>query len=140
MPSFRLAAHADLDALIPLMRDFYAFENLPWDEPRTRRLLAALLSDPRLGRLILIELGSSLIGYLVLTFGFSLEFHARNALLDEFYIAPAHRGAGVGSQALDHAASLLRQEGVAALHLEADHFNTRGHAFYLRHGFRDHTR
>jgi ribosomal protein S18 acetylase RimI-like enzyme len=144
MPTFRPATHADIDALLPLMRDFYSFEKLPWDAPRTRRLLNNLISDPRLGRVILIHSAAAppptLIGYLVLTFGFSLEFHGRNALLDEFYIAPSHRSAGIGSQALDHAIALLRDEGIAALHLEADHFNDRGHAFYLRHGFRDHPR
>ncbi len=140
MVSFRLATAADIPALLPLMRDFYAFERLPFDEERSRRLLAQLVADERLGRVLLFESAGTLAGYLVLGFGFSLEFHGLDALLDEFYVAPAHRSQGIGAQAIDEALRICREAGIAALHLEADHFNERAHAFYRRRGFKDHER
>jgi len=137
---FRALAQHEIDSLLPLMRDFYSFEKIAWDEARTRRLLAQLISDPKLGRIIIFERDDQLLGYLLLTFGFSLEFHGRDALIDEFYVLPEHRSSGIGKRALDYAIDIARQQGVSAFHLEADHFNQRAHDFYLRLGFKDHQR
>ena len=138
--SFRLATPDDIDRLLPLMRAFYTFEHLPYDENRLRRLLSDLIADQRLGRLILFELADELVGYIVLGFGFSLEFHGRDCFIDEFYVQPAHRSKGIGQAAVDFVMALSRDLGIKAVHLEADHFNERGHEFYKRLGFKDHDR
>lgn len=138
--AFRLGKSADIDRLLPLMEDFYAFENLDYDESRLRKLLAELISDERLGRLILFEADGELLGYMVLGFGFSLEFHGKDCLVDEFYVRPEWRSKGVGKSAIDFAVEACRELGISAVHLEADHFNTRGHEFYKRLGFKDHPR
>ena len=139
-PSFRLATVDDIDRLLPLMRDFYVFEHLPYDEERLCQLLTEAIADQNLGRLILFEPADELVGYMVLGFGFSLEFHGRDCFIDEFYVQPAHRSKGIGQAAVDFATALCRDLGIKALHLEADHFNVRGHEFYKRLGFKDHDR
>jgi GNAT superfamily N-acetyltransferase len=138
--SFRLVTSEDFDRLIPLMQDFYAFERLPYDEARLRRLISDLNADKNLGRLVLFELTDELVGYMVLGFGFSLEFHGRDCLIDEFYVRPEHRSKGIGQAAVEFALELCRNLGIKAVHLEADHFNVRGHEFYKRLGFKDHER
>ena len=137
---FAFAAIADIDRLLPLMRDFYAFERLDYDEARLRHLIAELISDQTLGRLILFACSNELLGYMVLGFGFSLEFHGRDCLLDEFYVRPEHRRKGIGKAAVEFALETCRNLGIKAVHLEADHFNVRGHEFYKRLGFKDHKR
>jgi len=137
---FAFAAIADIDRLLPLMRDFYAFERLDYDEARLRHLIAELISDQTLGRLILFACSNELLGYMVLGFGFSLEFHGRDCLLDEFYVRPEHRCKGIGKAAVEFALETCRNLGIKAVHLEADHFNVRGHEFYKRLGFKDHKR
>ena len=122
------------------MRQFYAFERLPFDPARGEELLRQLLADDRLGRLVVMELEKTIAGYLVLGFGFSLEFGGRDALLDEFYVLPEHRGQGIGAAALEFAFQLCRASGIRAVHLEADYFNQRAHEFYRRAGFKDHER
>jgi GNAT superfamily N-acetyltransferase len=139
-PSFRLAEIADLDCLLVNMRDFYAFERLPFDDIRQRRLVSQLIADRNLGRLIVFEAAGELLGYMVLGFGFSLEFHGRDCLLDEFYVRPRDRSKGIGKAAVDFAVQICRHLGIRAIHLEADHFNVRGHEFYKRVGFKDHDR
>ena len=139
-PQFRFANATDIDSLLPLMKDFYSFEKLDYNENRLRRLLAGLMADPRLGRLILLELQSELVGYVVFGFGFSLEFHGTDCFIDEFYVRAEHRSKGIGAAAVEFAANACRAAGIAALHLEADHFNVRGHEFYRRLGFKDHDR
>jgi GNAT superfamily N-acetyltransferase len=77
---------------------------------------------------------------MIVGFGFSIEFGGKDALLDELFLLPQFRGLGLGSEAIAFAISLCKQDGVAALHLEADHFNERAHDLYLRLGFKDHKR
>lgn len=138
--NFRLVLESDIDRLLPMMRDFYKFEHLPYDAALLRKLIKKLISDEPLGRFIVFELRNELIGYMVLGFGFSLEFHGRDCLIDEFYIRPEHRSRGIGAQAVEFALGLCREEGIEAVHLEADHTNVRGHEFYKRLGFKDHPR
>ena len=136
----RLGNAADFDELLPLMHDFYEFERLTYDEALLRRLLTQLIADERLGRLIVFDSGNRLIGYMVLGFGFSLEFHGRDCLIDEFYVQPEWRSQGIGSHAIQFAVSLCRDLAIEAIHLEADYVNIRGHEFYKRLGFKDHER
>ena len=138
--SFRFGRLSDINDLLPLMQDFYSFERLPYDEDRLRQLLPQLIEDGNLGRLILFEESQQLVGYMVLGFGFSLEFHGRDCFIDEFYVKPELRGQGIGRAAVEFALQSCRDVGIKALHLEADHFNTRGHEFYKRLGFNDHER
>lgn len=138
--SFRFAETRDIERLLPLMRDFYSFERLPFVDNRQRRLLAVLIENPTLGRLIVFEQASELLGYMVLGFGFSLEFHGRDCLLDEFYVVPPHRSKGIGRAAVEFAIAMCREMGIHAVHLEADYVNVRGHEFYKRLGFKDHER
>jgi GNAT superfamily N-acetyltransferase len=140
MPALRTAVLADISQVLPMMRDFYTFEGISFDESRAVRLLTQLVNDVSLGRLTLIEQEGELVGYLILGFGFSVEFGGRDALLDELFVRPEFRGRGLGSAAIESAMSICKQEGIHALHLEADHFNKRAHDLYLRLGFKDHKR
>ena len=137
---FRLALESDIESLLAMMRDFYEFEHLPYDPVLLRKLLQKLMADDRLGRAIVFESRNEPIGYMVLGFGFSLEFHGRDCLIDEFYIRPEYRSRGIGASAVDFAFNLCQEQGIAAVHLEADHTNVRGHEFYKRLGFKDHAR
>jgi GNAT superfamily N-acetyltransferase len=122
------------------MRDFYAYERLSFDDARTERLLRELIADERLGRVILFERETGLVGYMILSFGYSLEFGGRDALIDEFYVMPDARGAGMGRRAIAYAIEICRGLRITNIHLEADYFNVRVHEFYKRLGFRDHER
>ena len=138
--SFRFAEVSDVDGLLPLIEDFYCFEHLRYDETRLRLLLAKLIGDRNLGRLVLFEDFDQLVGYMVLGFGFSLEFHGRDCFIDEFYVMAERRQQGIGQAAISFAIQTCRELGIKAVHLEADHFNVRGHEFYRRLGFKDHDR
>ncbi len=49
-PTFRLAEHSDVDRLIDFMRQLYAHDGTPFDEPGARRALEGILRDRSLGR------------------------------------------------------------------------------------------
>ena len=70
------------------------------------------------------------MGYLVVAFGYSLEFRGRDAFVDELYVAPTHRGRGLGREALRVAEPCCLEAGVRALHLEVRPGNARARGLY----------
>jgi diamine N-acetyltransferase len=136
----RTAAIEDAPLLLGLMREFYAFEHLTFDETRARAALVRLLDDASLGRVFLVEEDGGPAGYVVLAFGYSLEFHGRDAFVDELFLRPAFRGRGLGREFLRFVEEQCRQFGVTALHLEVERKNKAAQEFYRRLGFQDHDR
>lgn len=134
------AQSADADLLVELMRALYECEHILFDERDARAALLQLISDERLGRVYLIRSGAEAVGYLVLTFGFSLEFRGRDAFVDELFLREEFRGRGAGKRALAFAEEQCRAAGVRALHLEVERANTGAQGLYCRAGFKDHDR
>jgi ribosomal protein S18 acetylase RimI-like enzyme len=131
----RLATPSDLEAVLALHRDFFAEDGYAFREEESRGNLARLLAEPGLGRVLVMEEGEKLAGYLVLTFGFSLEFGGRDALIDELYVAPGHRGRGLGTQGIAAAEAACRELGVRTVHLVVERHKVGVPALYRRLGF-----
>ena len=136
-PSFRVAEPADADALVEMMRDFNAHERIAFDETEVRAVLTQLFANDSYGLACLILLGEEVAGYVVITFGFSIEFRGRDALIDELFVKDAFRGRGLAAAALRHAEGVCRARAIRALHLEVDRQNTRAQSVYARAGFLD---
>jgi ribosomal protein S18 acetylase RimI-like enzyme len=107
----------------------------PLREDAAETALRALLAAPDRGLVWVIEQAGEAAGYLVLTWGYSLEFHGRDAFIDELYVAPSYRGAGLGRQAVEWAEAACMAHGAGAVHLEVEIDNERAHALYRRRGF-----
>ena len=136
----RLVEASDIEALMPVVREFYEYERLQLNETRYAELARMLVAKPDMGRMLVVEESGALVGYAVIGFGFSLEFGGRDALLDEFYLREASRGRGIGTKVVEVVEDLCRAQGISAIHLEADYVNARVHEYYKRMGFRDHER
>jgi ribosomal protein S18 acetylase RimI-like enzyme len=134
--SFRPATESDVSILIELMHALYEEDGSTALRPdAAERALRGLLGSPDRGLVRVIEQDGEPAGYLVLTWGYSLEFHGRDAFIDELYVAPRYRGAGIGRQAVEWAEAVCRTQGAGALHLEVEIDNERAHALYRRSGF-----
>jgi ribosomal protein S18 acetylase RimI-like enzyme len=138
--AFRPVSPPDLDALLPVIRQFHADEGIAWREARVRGALETLLLEPASGRLTLIERNGELAGYLMIGFCFSLEFGGRHGLIDELYVLPPQRGGGLGKQILAEAEAICRREDLACLRLEVSDDNPRARALYERTGYAAHPR
>ena len=134
------ATPRDIDDLLPLMRELYAGERLPYDEAVLRRALQALWAEPLHGGAWLARVDQIAVGYGILCCGFSLEYGGRDAFVDELYVRPACRDRGIGNRLLDAMEARCLDIGIAALHLEVDHDNPDGRRLYERRGFVDHRR
>lgn len=137
---FKAAGDGDIDLLIEMMRDFYIHEHLTMDEPAARRALRQILTDASCGRVCLMLADGDVAGYIVLTLGFSLEAHGRDAFVDELYLRESYRRRGIGKRALQFIEGVCRELGVKALHLEVERENTNAQVVYRRAGFVDHDR
>ena len=112
-----LATPDDLDRLLPCMADFNASDGITVDPTQLRPALLRLRADPSLGRVILDKNNGVTSCYAVITWGYDLEYGGRDAWLTEFWVAPTHRGRGLGRTLLAAAEQVCRDHGASALHL-----------------------
>jgi GNAT superfamily N-acetyltransferase len=140
-PAFRLAIESDLPLLLKLVQEFHEYDGHPFDEEVVTRALRELIRNPAAGRIWIIgdEEGVS-VGYAVLGFGYSIEFHGRDAFIDELFLQREYRGRGWGKLAMEFIAEAARSLGISALHLEVTRGNTRALHLYKASGFQDHDR
>jgi GNAT superfamily N-acetyltransferase len=139
-PDFHLANPADIDILVKFMHQFYAIDNYLFEEQTARGTMETIVSDPSLGRVWLIYLGDEAIGYIVVTFGYSLEYHGRDAFIDELFVQASHRNQGIGTKAMQFVLEACPDLGIQALHLEVERTNIAGLTVYRKFGFEDHDR
>jgi diamine N-acetyltransferase len=118
----------------------YEHDGLVYDDMPARQALRELLLTERFGRAWWIELDKKTIGYAVLTFGFSVEFHGRDAVLDEMYLLPDHQGKGHFTEVLALIEACCRELGVRALCLVVETKNTRAQRACQKAGFKPHDR
>jgi ribosomal protein S18 acetylase RimI-like enzyme len=139
---FREATLQDEAALVPMMRALDEHEPyaIQFDESAVRTAFRQFLSLGSFGRVWLLYTGPALVGYVVLTIGFSFEFHGHDAFIDELYVEPAYRRRGYGRQAIAFVEKKAHEMGVHALHLEVDHGNDPAIELYCRAGYVDHQR
>ncbi|BBD58381.1 putative acetyltransferase [Nostoc sp. HK-01] len=138
--NYQKAAISDLTILLELVEEFHETENLPFDKNSDRNVLIELLRNESFGQIWLILQEDEVIGYIVLTLGYSLEYRGRDAFVDEFYLRPKHRGQGIGTQTLIFAEEICHNLGVQALHLEVDFENIKAQKLYHRVGYQKHAR
>ena len=143
-PTFLTVQVKDLDTLLVFMEELFLEDRLPdqreFDSTRARSALEGLVHNPSYGGIWLICDGEAPVGYLALTLGYSLEFHGRDAFIDELYIRPPYRGRGWGTRAMEHAEAIAKSMNIRAIHLEVGHGNIAAQAFYRKAGYTDHDR
>jgi len=137
---FRPAERADVDAIVAMMRGYYAQDGYTFVEAEARDAALMLINDPGVGRLWVAQDGEKIVGYVAIALGFSFEYRGREAFVDELQIAESHRGRGLGREALEVAEAWCREAGVNALHLEVERHRERALELYRGRGFQDYDR
>ncbi|WP_424940311.1 GNAT family N-acetyltransferase [Aliiroseovarius sp. S253] len=140
MSSLRLATMDDLERLMPLVAGFHAEEGIEQDDDTRRGALVPLLEGSPHGAIWMIGPRVAPVGYIAVSFGWSIEFGGIDAYLDELYVRERVRGRGMGSEALAALVRALSGQGVTAMSLEVDTDNDRVRALYERMGFQSRNR
>ena len=134
--ALHLAGPGDLDRLLPMVAAYHGEEGIERSEAQRRDALLPLLEGSPLGCAYLIGPRRAPIGYIVVTFGWSVEFGGMDGFIDEFFVRRGVRGRGVGSEVLQALLPQLEEAGLRALHLEASADRPRLQSLYARAGFR----
>jgi ribosomal protein S18 acetylase RimI-like enzyme len=137
---FQLLSDRELPALLELMREFYAQQQMHFDESAASLAVTRGLNNPDLAQIYLIFRGAELAGYFALTFCFSLEFHGRFALLDELYLREPYRRQKLGKAVVGFAEDLCRKAGIQAVRLEVGRDNEGAQSLYRAVGFKQDVR
>ena len=131
----RPASAGDEEVLVPMMRELYEHESVPFDEPAIRAAFRELLGDPALGGVwIVLEEGVP-AGYAVATWGFTAELGGRFLLLDELLVLPEMRGRGLGHATLAFLEEEARRGGASGIRLEVATDNLRARDLYFSVGY-----
>jgi GNAT superfamily N-acetyltransferase len=137
LPTLRRAGPDDLQQLVTMMAEFYSESPYTLNPRRVAEAFAPLLADDRLGHVWFIHANSNEVGYVVVTLSYSMEYGGLSAVVDDLFIRPAFRGAGLGKAALTEVSSFCAARGVRAIHVETGTDNPRALAVYQRVGFVD---
>ena len=139
---FRPAVMEDQPVLLRMMRNLAEQEPGAYffDEPVVRDVLRMFLTNRDLGQAWIFCEGETPVGYIVLTFGYSFEYHGRDSFIDELYIEPQCRRQGIGRRAMQFVEERARELEVNAIHLEVDEGNEPASELYRRAGYVDQSR
>lgn len=135
MTALQIATPEDLDRLMPLVAAYHGFEGIVQSDDDRRAALVPLLDGTPHGVAYLIGPRRAPVGYIVISFGYSVELGGIDGFIDEFFIRSAVRGRGMGSEVLNALLPALGQHGVVALHLEVARDNDAARRLYARAGF-----
>ncbi len=138
--TLREAERPDIPLLTQFMQKYYEYDRLNYDESVATKALEEFLSRRSSGRIWLILCDSIEIGYVVLSYIYSLEFHGSTAFVDELFIMDGYRRRGVGKRVLDLVADFCTGEGIHAVRLEVEMSNTAAQKFYEKFRFVRHDR
>jgi len=135
---FRTAVQTDAGHILKHMKKFYAGDGYKFHPERAEINMKALINNPEWGRVfVLVSSNGEFAGYMIIVFGFSMEYQGRDAYIDELYITEPFRGRGYGTAGLDLAEKGCAEAGIRALHLEVEKYMEKPIALYKSRGFFD---
>ena len=135
MTQLTLAKPEHFAQLTKLVADFHAEDGITQTEDAREAAIMPLLEGSPHGAIYLAGPAKAPVGYVVLTFGWSLEMGGMDGFVDEIYIRPGVRGRGIGTEILTSLPAQLAGFGLKAVHLEVDRDKPEVQRLYQKMGF-----
>jgi GNAT superfamily N-acetyltransferase len=131
----RAAGPDDVPLLLELFRELAEYEHLE-DQLRVthERLYDALFGPSPAAEALIAERGAEVAGYAVFYPTFSSFLAIQGVWLEDLFVRPAYRGAGVGRELLAAVAARVRERGGQRLEWAALDWNELALGFYRRIG------
>ncbi|MEK0163105.1 GNAT family N-acetyltransferase [Phaeobacter sp. JH20_36] len=133
--ALHLAGPEDLTRVLDLVAAFHGEMGIASDEPHRRAAIEPLLNGLPYGAVYLIGPTRAPVGYIVVTFSWSVEFGGMDGSIDELFIRPPVRGRGIATEVLFSLPRTLAEAGIKALHLDVDRNNAPARGLYARARF-----
>lgn len=135
MTALTLARPGDLDRLLPMVASRHDEAGRTGDEAATRAALLPLLEGCPHGAVYLVGPPRAPIGYVALSFGWSLAAGGLTARIDEMHIRRAVRGRGIGTEVLGSLPRALAAAGLCAIEVETGREDARSRTLFGRQRF-----
>ena len=135
MSLLHLATPEDETRLVPLVAAFQEERGIASDDTRRTAAVAPLLDGSPHGAVWLIGPRKAPVGYVAVSFGWSVDLGGLAATISQIFVRPAVRRRGLGGDALIAIAKALKPGGVRALHLELEDGDTAAQRFFARARF-----
>lgn len=135
-----LAEYGDRAILLALLERQFAEIEIPLPAGALAAGVDGALADGRRGSFLIGRRGGLIVAVAYLNFQWSLEHGGLSAWLEELFVLPEHRGAGLGHQLLQAACAHAAERGCAAVDLEVEEAHSRAARLYERAGFAPHRR
>ncbi len=133
----RAAEPGDVALLLELFGELARYEHLEHELRATREQLSeALFGQDPAAQAVIAELDSQPVGYALFFPTFSSFLASRGVWLEDLFVLPAHRGAGVGRALLAAVAVHVREQGGERLEWAALDWNELALGFYRSLGAR----
>jgi len=130
----RRAAIADIDALLPLVSGYRSFYRQRVDERRERAFITQHLANGT--SVVFIGWNDArAVGFIQLFPTFSTVHLGPGLILEDLFVEPDARGAGVATQLLDAANAYAREIGAVGMFLETAMDNATAQRVYERNGW-----
>ena len=134
--SITLAGPDALDRVLSLVERNHAEIGIASDDEGRRRAVTPLLNGSPHGAIWLIGPQRAPLGYVLVTFGWSIALGGMEGWVDETFIRQSVRRRGIGTEVLHSVAVALGQGDVKALHARLPNPDPSLIAFCERVGFR----
>jgi GNAT superfamily N-acetyltransferase len=131
----RVARPEDVPLLLGLFGELAEYEHLEHELRGSEELLhEALFGERPAAEALIAQLGSEVVGYALYFPTFSSFLAKQGVWLEDLFVRPAHRGAGVGRALLAAVAACTRERGGERLEWAALDWNELALGFYRRIG------
>jgi GNAT superfamily N-acetyltransferase len=131
----RAATPADMPVLLAMFKELADYERLGDQLRADEELLGrALFGERPAAEALIAERGPEVAGYAVFFPTFSTFLSVQGIWLEDLFVRPVHRGAGIGRALLAAVAATLRERGGERLEWSALEWNELALGFYRRIG------
>jgi GNAT superfamily N-acetyltransferase len=133
--TLRPAAPADLPAIVGLIRELADFEHLSHLVVVTPESLQPhLFGDKPAAEAVVAEVQGRVVAFALFFTNFSTFLGRPGLYLEDLYVQPAHRGAGLGKALLQHLGALAVERGCGRFEWSVLDWNENAIRFYEKMG------
>jgi len=137
MITITIATESDIPDLVKLLTILFKQEKEFEENPDLERKgLHAIISDPKIGMIIVAKEEQKIVGMVNLLFTHSTALGARVAILEDMIVSITSRAKGVGSKLMSRAIQLAKAQQCARITLLVDQDNIQAQHFYEHFGFK----
>ena len=130
-PEIRSATEDDVPLILTLIKELAEYERLSHEVVATEEALRdSLFGERRVAEALLGYLGGNQAGFALFFHSFSTFLGKPGIYLEDLYVRPEFRGAGVGRALLVHLAGLAKERGCGRLEWSVLDWNEPAIGFY----------